>query len=84
MVSSEQISDFYKRLNDLFKYLSIEKNEQEVNVLESITQVNNFWDNPQEAQKTLKKISKLKMCVTSYNLVKTNIDELKVLTEFAK
>ena len=77
MVSSEQISEFYKRLNDLFKYLSIEKKEQEVNVLESITQVNNFWDNPQEAQKTLKKISKLKMWVTSYTLVKTNIDELK-------
>ena len=84
MVSSEQISEFYNRLNDLFKYLSIEKKEQEVNVLESITQVNNFWDNPQEAQKTLKKISKLKMWVTSYNLVKTNIDELKVLIEFAK
>ena len=84
MVSSEKISEFYKRLNDLFKYLSIEKKEQKVNVLESITQENNFWDNPQEAQKTLKKINKLKMWVTSYNLVKTNIDELKVLTEFAK
>ena len=84
MVSSEQISEFYKRLNDLFIYLSIEKKEKEVNDLESVTQSNNFWNNPEEAQKTLKKISKIKIWITNYNLVKTNIDELKVLKEFAK
>ena len=84
MVSSEQISEFYKRLNDLFIYLSIEKKEKEVNNLESVTQSNNFWNNPEEAQKTLKKISKIKIWITNYNLVKTNIDELKVLKEFAK
>ena len=50
--------------------------------LENITQSNNFWDNPEEAQKTLKQLSKLKIWVTSYSKVKNNIDELIVLEEF--
>ena len=84
MISSEQISEINKRLKDLYKYLSIEKKEKEVSDLESITQSNNFWDNTDEAQKTLKQISKIKIWVTIYNKVKTNIEELKVLEEFAR
>ena len=34
--------------------------------------------------KTLKQISKVKIWVTSYNQVKNNIDELKILEEFSK
>ena len=84
MVSSEQILELYNRLNDLFIYLSIEKKEKEVQELEASTQSNNFWNNPEDAQKTLKQISKVKIWVTSYNQVKNNIDELKILEEFAK
>tara|TARA_B100000683_G_C12468222_1_gene546825 strand:- start:575 stop:1663 length:1089 start_codon:yes stop_codon:yes gene_type:complete len=84
MVSSEKISELNKRLDDLFKYLSIEKKEKKVLELETITQSNNFWDNPEEAQKTLKQLSKVKIWVITYNKVKNNLDELKVLEEFAK
>ena len=84
MVSSEQILELYNRLNDLFIYLSIEKKEKKVLELETITQSNNFWDNPEEAQKTLKQLSKVKIWVITYNKVKNNLDELKVLEEFAK
>ena len=84
MVSSEKISELNKRLDDLFKYLSIEKKEKKVLELETITRSNNFWDNPEEAQKTLKQLSKVKIWVITYNKVKNNIDELKVLEEFAK
>ena len=84
MVLSEKISELNKRLDDLFKYLSIEKKEKKVLELEIITQSNNFWDNPEEAQKTLKQLSKVKIWVITYNKVKNNIDELKVLEEFIK
>ncbi len=84
MVSSEKISELNKRLDDLFKYLSIEKKEKKVLELETITRSNNFWDNPEEAQKTLKQLSKVKIWVITYNKVKNNLDELKVLEEFAK
>ena len=84
MVLSEKISELNKRLDDLFKYLSIEKKEKKVLELETITQSNNFWDNPEEAQKTLKQLSKVKIWVITYNKVKNNIDELKVLEEFIK
>ena len=56
MVSSEKISELNKRLDDLFKYLSIEKKEKEVMELETITQSNNFWDNPEESSKNFKTI----------------------------
>ena len=71
MVSSEQILELYNRLNDLFIYLSIERKEKELLDLETITQSNNFWNNPEDAQNTLKQISKVKIWVTSYYQVKT-------------
>ena len=84
MISSEKILELNKRLDNLFKYLSIEKKEKKVMELETITQSNNFWNNPEEAQKTLKQLSKVKIWVTNYSEVKNNIDELIVLEEFAK
>ena len=84
MISSEQILDLIKRSNDLYKYLSIEEKEKELSNLERKTQKNNFWENAKAAQKALQKISKLKLWINSYNKVKTNIEELKILEEFAK
>ena len=84
MISSEQISGLQNRLDDLYKFLSIEIKETKIAELEKISHENNFWDNPKEAEKTLKQISKVKIWVNSYNKVKTEIDELKILEEFTK
>ena len=84
MISSEQILDLIKRLNDLYKYLSIAEKEKELSNLERITHKNNFWQNAKEAQKILKRISQLKVWIESYDKVRTNIEELKILEEFAK
>ena len=60
MISSEQISDIQNRLDSLSRFLSIEEKEGEINKLEKITQESNFWNHPDEAQKILKEISKIK------------------------
>ena len=84
MTSLEQISTLNKRLDELHQYLSIEEKIKEVNKLEQITQEEKFWENPEEAQKILKKISKIKIWVTTYNQANTKIDELRILEEFTK
>ncbi|MBT5859466.1 MAG: peptide chain release factor 2 [Flavobacteriales bacterium] len=84
MVSSEQISDIKRRLEDLFRFLSIAGKTDKVSDLEEITLKDTFWDDSEKAQKTLKQISKIKIWITSYNNVKTELDELLILDDFLK
>ena len=84
MISQEQISKIQNRLSDLNRFLSIEIKENEILSLEKISHDNNFWDHPKEAEKTLKKISKIKIWVNAYNTIKNLLDELIILDEFLK
>ena len=84
MIFSEQIIDVENRLKDLFKFLSIEDKQNQIADLEKVTLKDDFWKNSGTAQKTLKQISKIKVLVKSYNQVKTELDELKILEEFLK
>jgi len=84
MISSEQIIDIENRLKDLFKFLSIGDKQNQIADLEKITLKDDFWNNADSAQKTLKQISKIRVWVKSYNQVKTELDELKILEEFLK
>ncbi|MBQ1842243.1 MAG: peptide chain release factor 2, partial [Bacteroidales bacterium] len=43
-----------------------------------------FWDDPKEAEKFLKKLSALKLWVTDYDKAASLVDDLDVLYEFAK
>jgi len=42
-----------------------------------------FWDDPKEAEKQLKKVAELKEWVKAYNGVKSSIDDLQTLMDFA-
>ena len=84
MISPEQILEIENRLKDLFRFLSIQSKEEEITELEKITLQDDFWNNAAQAQKMLKKISKIKAWVKAYNKVKTELEELKVLEEFLK
>ena len=84
MVLEEQISNLNKRLSDLHKFLNISVKQKDVLELERITNHDDFWNNPKDAEITLKKISKVKLWINSYNKVKDILDELDVLYEFYK
>ena len=60
MISEEQILNLSNRLKDLHKFLSIKDKEEEVSELEKKTHEDDFWEKPEEAQKILKEISKIK------------------------
>jgi len=48
------------------------------------TQQSDFWNNPEEAEKILKKISKVKKWIVEYNAVSSKFDDVEVLFDFYK
>ena len=57
------------------KTIQIEEEEQR-------TQDPDFWNDPKSAEEQLKKIARLKSWVGDYNVVKTAVEDLNVLSEF--
>ena len=81
MISEEQIKALNERKNELYKFIDITGKQSESEKLETLSQQNNFWESPKDAQLILKKLSRLKNWLKSYNNVANNIDELSILLE---
>ena len=79
MISEEQIKALNTRKDELYKFINIKVKQTEAEKLEVLSQQNDFWNNPKEAQIILKQLSTLKSWIKSYNNVSNNIDELSVL-----
>ena len=55
MISQEQISEINKRIDQLFNFLDITNKKENLDLFEKEMLQNNFWENPKNAEKTLKK-----------------------------
>ena len=84
MITLEQIKDLRQRLVTLESCLDIDGKRKSVAEKELRSQQQDFWDDPKEAEKFLKKLSALKLWVTDYDKAATLVDDLDVLYEFAK
>lgn len=84
MITLEQIKDLRQRLVTLESCLDIEGKRKAVAEKELKSQQPDFWDDPKEAEKFLKKLSALKLWVTDYDKAASLVDDLDVLYEFAK
>ena len=84
MITLEQIKDLRQRLVTLEACLDIEGKRKAVAEKELKSQQPDFWDDPKEAEKFLKKLSALKLWVTDYDKASSLVDDLDVLYEFAK
>ncbi len=84
MITLEQIKDLRQRLVKLEACLDIEGKRKAVAEKELKSQQSDFWDDPKEAEKFLKKLSALKLWVTDYDKAASLVDDLDVLYEFAK
>ncbi len=60
----------------------IDKRLHEIFLLEETTHNPTFWDNPKDAEKTLKQVSTLKSWTNSYQNVVSSLDDLSVLYEY--
>ena len=59
------------------KLIQLEEEEQR-------TQAPNFWDNPAEAEKQLKKVAGIKAWTDSFSQVNRLTDDLQVIFDFAR
>ncbi len=84
MISFDQIQDLKGRVEKLRNCLSIEEKREEVREKTGRTLEADFWNDPKEAEKFLKDLAGVKFWVTGYDGVKSGVDDLEVLYEFAR
>ncbi|NLL27935.1 MAG: peptide chain release factor 2 [Bacteroidales bacterium] len=78
----EEVKELKERLEALRRFLDIDKRRNEFLENEKISQSPNFWDNPKEAEKFLKKLNEIKSWVVRYDKVALAMSELEVAYEF--
>lgn len=84
MITTDQLKDTQKRIEDLHKFLQIEKKKLEIINDDEKTAAPEFWDNPKEAEGFLKQLRSKKKWVEEYEEIHTQFEDLQVLVEFAK
>ncbi|MEY8759408.1 peptide chain release factor 2 [Chryseobacterium tongliaoense] len=84
MINNDQIKQVQSRIEDLHKYLQIEKKKIEITNDDEKTAAPGFWDTPKEAETFLKQLRSKKKWVEDYEEISTQFEDLQVLMEFAK
>ncbi|SEF54033.1 peptide chain release factor 2 [Halpernia humi] len=84
MINNDQIKDLQTRIEDLYKFLQIEKKKIEIANDDEKTVAPDFWDNPKEAEVFLRILRSKKKWVEDYESIFTDFEDLQVLVEFAK
>ena len=81
MISKEQISEINKRIDQLFNFLDITNKKENLDLFEKEMLQNNFWENPKNAEKTLKSKKELENWINAFNEIENNVEELNILIE---
>lgn len=84
LITQEQFKDIQHRVEELYKYLQIEKKRIEITNDEEKTAAPEFWNNPKEAEAFLKQLRSKKRWVEDYESIETQFEDMQVLMEFAK
>ena len=84
MINNDHIKEIQSRIDDLHKYLQIEKKKIEIANDDEKTAAPEFWDHPKEAEAFLKQLRSKKKWVEAYEEINTLFEDLQVLAEFAK
>ncbi|MCH7411003.1 peptide chain release factor 2 [Belliella sp. DSM 111904] len=81
-MTSDQLKDLKARVSALRRYLDYDRKKVEIEDLEAVSAQADFWNNPEEAEKTMKVIQGKKSWTNSYEKIETGIQDLDVLYEF--
>ncbi|MDE5743702.1 MAG: peptide chain release factor 2 [Bacteroidales bacterium] len=82
MYNEELIKDLAQRLDALRRFLDIDGKEKFVAEEERKMQAEDFWNDPKQAQKTLKGIRSQKTWIEAYEAIRQTQDEVAVMGEF--
>lgn len=72
-----------EKLADLGNQLNVDGKKDEIAKLEAVTSEPGFWDDQEQAQKTLQQITGLKNAVEEYESLNSSLDEVEMLLEMA-
>lgn len=78
-----EINKLSPRLKSLYESLKIKDSEIKLKELEEKTSDPNFWNNSENSQKIISKISSLKSKIKEYKKLKSDYDDLLTLTQMS-
>ncbi|WP_111613073.1 peptide chain release factor 2 [Algoriphagus yeomjeoni] len=81
-MTSEQLKDLKARTSALRRYLDYDRKKAEIEDLEAVSAQPDFWNNPEEAEKSMKQIQARKAWTTAFEDLNKTIEDLDVLFEF--
>ena len=84
MITAEQLKLAQSRIEDLYKYLQIDKKKIEIANDDEKTAAPEFWDNQKEAESFLKQLRSKKKWVDDYEEIFHSFEDIQVLADFAK
>ncbi|MBR1518839.1 MAG: peptide chain release factor 2 [Prevotella sp.] len=84
MITSDQLKDVLERADALHRYLNIEQKQVEYEEEQLRTQAPDFWNDPVEAQRQMKKVKGIEKWLKGYAEVKRLAEELRLAFDFYK
>ena len=84
MITSEQLKDLMDRVDNLYRYLSIEDKKIQLQEEELRTQAPGFWDDRKAAEEQMKKVKDLQKWINGYQEVRMAADETSLAFEYYK
>ncbi|MBN1153758.1 peptide chain release factor 2 [candidate division KSB1 bacterium] len=79
----ESIIDLNRKMNDLRGYLEIDQKIEKIKDLESTTLNENFWQDQEKAQQTMKQITMNKDVVDQWEKLNNRLSDLNILVDMA-
>ena len=82
MVNVDQINDLKSRVDKLSASIDVEQRRIDLQNEQERTEEPNFWDNPDEARKQLKKVADIKAVIDDFEGAVRVVNDLELLADF--
>lgn len=84
MVSNEQIRELAVRRDELHTHIGIDRMQEEYRNEQALTEVPDFWEHPDTAEKQLKKVATIKSWLDDYDRIRSLMDDLELMPDFVR
>ena len=84
MINQDNVKELQIRIQAISNYLKINEKRIELQEAELKTQDPSFWDDPKKAEVSMKLIRSTKFWISTYDALKTDVDDLDILFDFFK
>ncbi len=81
---SARLTGYASRLQELSKCLNVESTHEEIGRVEARMAAQDFWDNPEAAQKVVQKLKSLKVVVEGPTTLAAELEDAQVLVELGQ